>query len=52
IRKALQQLEKAGFVKKTPEGRVVTPKGRSFLDKIATEIKKELVKKIPELAKY
>ncbi len=48
IRKALQQLENAGFVTKTKEGRIVTPKGRSFLDKIATEIKNE----IPELAKY
>lgn len=48
IRKALQQLENAGFVTKTKEGRIVTSKGRSFLDKIATEIKNE----IPELAKY
>ena len=45
-------MEKAGFVEKTKEGRVVTPKGRSFLDKIAAEIKKELVQQIPELAKY
>ena len=52
IRKALQQLEKAGFVEKTKEGRVVTPKGRSFLDKIAAEIKRELAQQIPELAKY
>nr|4V4N_BU Chain BU, 30S ribosomal protein S19E [Methanocaldococcus jannaschii] len=43
IRKALQQLEAAGFVEKVPgKGRVITPKGRSFLDKIATELKKEL----------
>ncbi|RLI86379.1 MAG: 30S ribosomal protein S19e [Archaeoglobales archaeon] len=48
IRKALQQLESAGFVTKTKEGRVVTPKGRSFLDKIAGEIKRD----IPELSKY
>lgn len=52
IRKALQQLEKAGFVEKTKEGRVVTPKGRSFLDRIAAEIKRKLVKEIPALAKY
>lgn len=52
IRKALQQLEKAGFVEKTKDGRVVTPKGRSFLDKIAGEIKKEIEKEIPALAKY
>ncbi|AKG92492.1 Ribosomal protein S19E {S16A} [Geoglobus ahangari] len=52
IRKALQQLEKAGFVARTEEGRVVTPQGRSFLDKVAAEIKKELEKEIPALAKY
>ncbi|WP_297500962.1 30S ribosomal protein S19e [Thermococcus sp.] len=53
IRKALQQLEKAGLVQKVPgEGRVVTPKGQGFLDKIATELKKELEEQIPELKKY
>ena len=52
IRKALQQLEKAGFVKQTSEGRVVTPQGRSFLDKTAAELKRELVKEIPALEKY
>lgn len=42
IREALQQLEKAGFVKQTQKGfhkgRVVTPKGKSFLDKIASQL--------------
>lgn len=42
LRKALQQLEKAGFVKFTEKGvhkgRVITPKGKSFLDKVATQI--------------
>ncbi|MFA4700554.1 30S ribosomal protein S19e [Pyrococcus kukulkanii] len=53
IREALQQLEAAGFVEKVPgKGRVITPKGRSFLDKIATELKKELEEVIPELKKY
>ena len=52
IRTALQQLEKLGFVKKTKEGRVITPAGRSFLDKTAAEIKKELAKEIPALEKY
>jgi small subunit ribosomal protein S19e len=52
IRNALHQLEKAGFVKKTEEGRIVTPQGRAFLDKIAAEVKKELVEQIPALAKY
>lgn len=35
IRLALQQLEKAGLVKKEKEGRVVTAKGKSLLDKSA-----------------
>ncbi|HLG23504.1 30S ribosomal protein S19e [Candidatus Woesearchaeota archaeon] len=42
LRKALQQLEKAGFVKFAEKGvhkgRVVTPKGKSFLDRIASQI--------------
>jgi len=42
LRKALQQLEKAGFVKFAEKGvhkgRVITPKGRSFLDKIASNV--------------
>jgi len=48
IRGALHQLEKAGLIEKTEDGRLVTPKGRSFLDKSSVIVKKE----IPELAKY
>ncbi len=44
IRKILQQLEKAGFVKQAQKGvhkgRIMTGKGKSFLDKIATKIAK------------
>jgi small subunit ribosomal protein S19e len=39
IRTAIQQLEKAGLVQQTEKGvhkgRVVTPKGKSFLDKLS-----------------
>jgi len=52
IRNALQQLEQLGFVKRTSEGRVLTPAGRAYLDKIALELKAELSKTIPELKKY
>ena len=52
VRKALQQLEAAGFVEKKDKGRVVTPKGRAFLDKSASELRKNLVKEIPALEKY
>jgi len=48
IRKALQQLEELGFLERTEDGRRVTPKGRSFLDSIANDIKKNF----PELSKY
>jgi small subunit ribosomal protein S19e len=41
IRNSLQQLEKAGYVKSVKEGRVVTPAGMSFLDKVATEMVNE-----------
>jgi len=44
LRKVLQQLEKAGFAKKEEKsghkGRAITPQGKSFLDKIATQIYK------------
>lgn len=40
IRKALQALEKAGFLKtEKRKGRFITPKGQSFLDKIAKSVK-------------
>lgn len=42
IRKLLQQLEAAGFVKKRENGsgRVITPKGTKFLDNIANKVYK------------
>ncbi len=43
IRKILQQLEKAGLVENKQigvhKGKVITKKGKSFLDKIAKEVK-------------
>jgi len=40
IRKILQQLEAAGMIKtEKGKGRVITPKGRSFLDKISKELR-------------
>ena len=58
IRKILQQLEKAGLAAKTQKGvhkgRTVSPKGKSLLDKIATQIYKEVQKnkqKEEEIAK-
>lgn len=43
IRKVLQQLEAAGFVRtEKGKGRMITPKGQSFLNKAAKEVKRPL----------
>ncbi|MHA1589880.1 MAG: 30S ribosomal protein S19e [Candidatus Njordarchaeales archaeon] len=42
IRTCLQQLEAAGLVIRTVEGRKVSPKGQKLLNEIATEVGKEL----------
>lgn len=51
IRKLLQQMEKAGLIKQgakgVHKGRMITPKGHSFLDKAANEIQKQLNIVIP-----
>ncbi len=53
IRNALQQLEEAKLVKSQDNrGRIVTKQGRSLLDRLSTEIKKELEKQLSELKKY
>ena len=52
-RKALQQLEKAGYVSKIKgKGRVLTPKGRQFMDNTSHEVKQKIVGYLPELKKY
>lgn len=53
IRTALQQLERAGFIKKVGnKGREMTDIGRSYMDKLSSALKMELSKAIPELEKY
>ena len=53
IRKALQQLQAADLVEPLRNrGRVVTSEGRRLLDRLSTEIKKNLEKTQPELRKY
>ena len=39
VREALQQLEKAGYVKKAKRGRLMTPEGQAFLDDMSYKIK-------------
>lgn len=38
LRKVLQQLEKAGFVKKEKTGRIITPAGTKFLDSLSKSV--------------
>jgi small subunit ribosomal protein S19e len=53
IRRALQQLEKAGYVSKIRgKGRMLTSKGRSFLDNTSNEVLKDVEAYYPELKKY
>lgn len=53
LRKALQQLEAAGFIETFgSRGRRITHEGRKLLLEMAEEIGKELTKKLPELEKY
>lgn len=53
VRKTLQQLEKAGFIKTAEKkGRVITKEGKSLLDRLAGEVKRDLEKEIPSLKKF
>ncbi len=53
IRHAVQQLEQAGYLTKVKgKGRILTPKGRSFLDNASHDVLKEVESFHPELKKY
>jgi len=53
IRTILQQLEQAGLAQKDGiKGRIVSGKGRSLLDAMATQIKRDLDRTRPELQNY
>ncbi len=53
VRRALQQLEEAGYVKKIKgKGRVLTSKGRSFMDNSSKEVLDKVKDYYPELEKY
>lgn len=52
LRKAVQQLEAAGYVKTDKTGRTVAGPGRSLLDNTAHELKGELLEKYPGLKNY
>ena len=53
IRKALQQLEASGYVVKVnAKGRIISSEGMKKMDRLATEIHKELIKTMPQLQRY
>ena len=53
IRKAIQGLEKLGYLEKAPgKGRVVSKNGMQKLDKLATEILTQLASETPKLKVY
>ncbi|MBP5475358.1 MAG: 30S ribosomal protein S19e [Methanomicrobium sp.] len=51
-RKLLQQLETAGYIQNTPEGRIVSANGRKFMDAVANDSKASIAEKYPGLSKY
>ncbi len=51
-RKLLQQLETAGYIQNTPEGRIVSANGRKFMDTVANDSKASIAEKYPGLSKY
>ena len=51
LRKIIAQLQAAGLLQKTTKGRIVSPEGRRLLDKLSTEIFKEMAKDDKELGK-
>ena len=52
-RNIVHQLEKAGYVSAVKgKGRIITAKGKSFLDNTAHEVKQGLIPIYPELKKY
>ena len=53
IRKAFQQLEASGYVVKVNgKGRIISSEGMKKLDRLATELHKELIKAAPQLQRY
>ncbi len=52
IRKALQQLEASGYIEKRTEGRIISNDGMKKVDRLATEIFKEVSKDNKNLERY
>jgi small subunit ribosomal protein S19e len=52
IRKALQQLESAGYIDKKSKGRMISNEGMKRVDRLATEIFKDVCKENKNLDRY
>ena len=52
IRNALQQLESAGYIDKKSKGRMISNDGMKRVDRLATEIFKEVCKDNKSLERY
>ncbi|MDG7048041.1 MAG: 30S ribosomal protein S19e [Nitrososphaerota archaeon] len=52
IRKLLIQLQAANLVTKTPKGRIITPEGRSLMDKLSAQVFEEMKKEDESLKKF
>jgi small subunit ribosomal protein S19e len=52
IRKGLQQLEVAGYIVKKSKGRLISEEGMKRIDRIATELYKEIIKTSQEMQRY
>ena len=53
IRKALRQLEASGYVVKLQgKGRVISSEGMKKMDRMSTEIHKDLIGSLPQLQRY
>jgi small subunit ribosomal protein S19e len=52
IRKALQQLEAAGYVTRKKRGRSISDEGMKKIDRLSTEVFKDILKAAPELQRY
>lgn len=53
VRRCVQQLEQVGYVTKIKgKGRIITPKGKKFMDNTAYEVKSQVVSSYPGLEKY
>jgi small subunit ribosomal protein S19e len=52
IRKALQQLESAGYVDRKSKGRIISNEGMKRVDRLATEIFRDVCKEDKNLERY